>query len=160
MHAATPVLSVRENRGIRGAELIRSVSALRVGGLTDADGRSCCPHPRGVDHTAATAAAVAQDVRMTSLTRPADRTAAASSATHGAALTFETLVEGAAAAGRMRAHEDTLLRVIAGIVRVTIGAEERLLGTGDEVVIPAGSPHSLASAGGEARLVTGLRPAR
>jgi mannose-6-phosphate isomerase-like protein (cupin superfamily) len=60
----------------------------------------------------------------------------------------------------MRAHEDTLLRVIAGIVRVTIGAEERLLGTGDEVMIPAGSQHSLASAGGEARLVTGLRPAR
>jgi mannose-6-phosphate isomerase-like protein (cupin superfamily) len=97
---------------------------------------------------------------MTSLTRPAPRPARRESATHGAALTFETLVEGQAVHARLRMHDDTLLRVIAGIVRVTIGAEERLLGTGDEVVIPAGAPHSLASAGGEARLVTGLQPAR
>jgi mannose-6-phosphate isomerase-like protein (cupin superfamily) len=113
-----------------------------------------------VDHTAASARSTAQDVRMTPLTRPADRTARPASVTHGAALTFETLVEGEAAPSRVRASEDTLLRVIGGIVRLTIDAEERLLGIGDEVVIPAGAPHSLASAGGEARFVTGLRSAR
>jgi len=96
---------------------------------------------------------------MTPLTRSADRTARAASATHGAALTFETLVEGEPVAARIRPYEDTLLRVIAGIVRLTIDARERLLGAGDEVVVPAGAPHSLASAGGEARLVTGFRSA-
>ena len=39
------------------------------------------------------------------------------SATHGAALTFETLVEGQATHARLRMHDDTLLRVVAGIVR-------------------------------------------
>ena len=97
---------------------------------------------------------------MTPLTRPAGRTARPASVTHGAALTFETLVEGQASSTRLRMHDDTLLRVIGGIVRLTIDAEERLLGIGDEVVIPAGAPHSLASAGGEARFVTGVRSAR
>jgi mannose-6-phosphate isomerase-like protein (cupin superfamily) len=82
------------------------------------------------------------------------------SVTHGAALTFETLVEGAPAPARVRAGEDTLLRVIGGIVRLTVGAEERLLGAGDEIVVPAGAVHSFASASGEAGLVTGLRAAR
>jgi quercetin dioxygenase-like cupin family protein len=50
--------------------------------------------------------------------------------------------------------------VIAGIVRLTVDAEERLLGTGDEAIVPAGAPHSLASAGGEARILSGLRYAR
>jgi mannose-6-phosphate isomerase-like protein (cupin superfamily) len=93
---------------------------------------------------------------MTSLTRPARR----DSATHGAALTFETLVEGQAVHARLRMHDDTLLRVIAGIVRVTIEAEAHWLRTGDEIVIPAGASHRLASAGGVARLVTGLRAVR
>ena len=93
---------------------------------------------------------------MTSLTRPAPRPARRESATHGAALTFETLVEGQAAHARLRMHDDTLLRVIAGIVRVTIEAEAHWLQTGDEIVIPAGASHRLASAGGVARLVTGL----
>lgn len=90
----------------------------------------------------------------------ADRTARTTPATHGAALTFETLVEGDPSPPRLRVREDTLLRVIGGIVRLTIDADERLLGAGDEVVIRAGSPHSLASAGGEARLLTGFRSAR
>ena len=93
-------------------------------------------------------------------TRPGNRTARPASATHGAALTFEILLEGEAAPSRVRSIGDTLLRVIGGIIRLTIDAEERLLGTGDEVVIPAGAPHSLASAGGEARFVSGLRSAR
>ena len=90
---------------------------------------------------------------------PLTRSSRAATATHGAALTFETLVEGAPVAARVRAYEDTLLRVIAGIVRLTIDAQECLLAIGDEIVIPAGAPHSVASASGEARLVTGFRSA-
>lgn len=97
---------------------------------------------------------------MTPLTSPAHRTDRRATATHGAALTFETLVEGQAAHPRLRMHDDTLLRVIAGIVRVTIEAEAHWLKTGDEIVIPAGASHRLASAGGVARLVTGLRAIR
>jgi len=97
---------------------------------------------------------------MTPLTRPAPRPARRESATHGAALTFETLVEGQASSTRLRMHDDTLLRVIAGVVRVTIDADAHWLRTGDEIVIPAGASHRLASAGGVARLVTGLRAVR
>ena len=74
---------------------------------------------------------------MTPLTRPAAPTPRRASATHGAALTFETLVEGQAAHDRLRMHDDTLLRVVAGIVRLTIDAEAHWLRTGDEIVIPA-----------------------
>ena len=94
------------------------------------------------------------------MTRLAAPTARASSSTHGAALTFETLVEGEGAYARLRMHDDTLLRVIAGLVRVTIDAEEHWVRTGEELVIPAGSPHRLASGGGVARLVTGFRAIR
>ena len=94
------------------------------------------------------------------MTRLAAPTARASSATHGAALTFETLVEGEDAYARLRMHDDTLLRVIAGLVRVTIDAEEHWVRTGEELVIAAGSRHRLASAGGVARLVTGFRAIR
>jgi mannose-6-phosphate isomerase-like protein (cupin superfamily) len=97
---------------------------------------------------------------MSQLTRPAARTPRAAAATHGAALTFETLVEGQGAHARLRMHDDTLLRVIAGLVRVTIDAEEHWLRTGEEIIIPAGSPHRLASAGGVAQLVTGFRAIR
>ena len=97
---------------------------------------------------------------MTPLTRPAAPTPRRAAATHGAALTFETLVEGQAAQDRLRMHDDTLLRVVAGIVRLTIGAQAHWLRTGDEMVIPATSTHRLASAGGVARVVTGLRAVR
>jgi mannose-6-phosphate isomerase-like protein (cupin superfamily) len=97
---------------------------------------------------------------MSPQTRAAHPTARSTAASHGAALTFETLVEGEAALLRLRAGEDTLLRVVAGIVRLTVDAEERLLGTGDEAIIPAGSPHSLTSAGGEARVLSGFRATR
>jgi len=97
---------------------------------------------------------------MTPLTRPAGPTPRRASATHGAALTFETLVEGQAAHDRLRMHDDTLLRVVAGVVRLTIDAEAHWLRTGDEFVIPAASTHRLASAGGVARVVTGLRAVR
>src|SRR4051812_10302745 len=60
---------------------------------------------------------------------------------------------------RLREHEDTLLRVIAGIVRLSVDGDERLLGIGDEALVPARSVYRLASAGGEARVVSGLRRA-
>ena len=74
---------------------------------------------------------------------------------HGAALTFETLSEGELAPVRMRAGEDTLLRVVDGLVRLTVDGEQRLLGTGDEAIVPAGARHELASACGEARVMAG-----
>jgi mannose-6-phosphate isomerase-like protein (cupin superfamily) len=85
---------------------------------------------------------------------------AASSVTYGAELTFETIAALEDVPVRLRAEEDTLIRVIAGIVLLTVDAGERMLVTGDEAIVPAGAPHRLASAGGEARLVTGFRPAR
>ena len=83
----------------------------------------------------------------------------ASSVTHGTELTFETVVPGDAPV-RLRAHEDTLLRVIAGLVRVTVAGDERVLAAGDEAIVPAGVPHRVAGAGGGARFVVGFRLAR
>jgi quercetin dioxygenase-like cupin family protein len=81
--------------------------------------------------------------------------------TDGARLMFETLEAGAAAVPlRVEAAHDVLVRVVAGLVCLTVGGDERLLAVGEEAVVPAGAPHRLASAGGEARLVSGLRPAR
>jgi mannose-6-phosphate isomerase-like protein (cupin superfamily) len=79
------------------------------------------------------------------------------SVSYGASLTFETLAEGEPAAIRVRPDERTLLRVIDGIVRLTIEGSETLLGIGDEAIVPAGASHSLASASGEARVVIGFR---
>jgi mannose-6-phosphate isomerase-like protein (cupin superfamily) len=87
-------------------------------------------------------------------------TTAATSVTYGAGLTFETLVALDDAPLRQRPEDDTLIRVIAGVVLLTVDAGERVLVTGDEAIVPAGAPHRLASAGGDARLVTGFRPAR
>jgi len=80
---------------------------------------------------------------------------------HGAELTFETLDAAEAAEAPLRRHRDdhVLLRVIDGILRLTVAGEERLLGIGDEAVIPAGAAHRLASACGRTRIVSGLRPA-
>ena len=77
---------------------------------------------------------------------------------HGAALTFETLREGDRAPARLCSGEDTLLRVIDGLVWLTVDGEQRLLGTGDEAIVPAGARHALASACGEARVLAGFRP--
>ena len=84
-----------------------------------------------------------------------------SSVSHGAALTFETLTASSGEAPtRLRPTYDTLLRVVAGVVHLGIGSERRLLCAGDEAIIPAGAPHRIASAGGEARFVTGFRSKR
>jgi mannose-6-phosphate isomerase-like protein (cupin superfamily) len=87
--------------------------------------------------------------------------AATRAVTYGTTLTFETLDTAGhdGAPVRIRRGEDTLLRVIDGIVHLVQGTEERLLGVGDEAIVPAGVPHRLASAGGQARVVSGFRPA-
>jgi mannose-6-phosphate isomerase-like protein (cupin superfamily) len=95
---------------------------------------------------------------MTTSTRTSSRP---SSVSHSAALTFETLTASSdEGPTRLRPTSDTLLRVIAGVVQLGIGSERRLLCAGDEAIIPAGAPHRIASAGGEARLVTGFRSKR
>jgi mannose-6-phosphate isomerase-like protein (cupin superfamily) len=87
--------------------------------------------------------------------------AASSSVRHGATLTFETIeaFESRPAPVRMRPWEDTLLRVIDGVVRLTTDGEERRMAIGDEAILPAGTPHQLAGIGGVARVVIGFRTA-
>jgi quercetin dioxygenase-like cupin family protein len=77
--------------------------------------------------------------------------------TTGAALTFET-IPAEQVMVRLRPLEDTLLRVIAGVVRLAVDGEERLLAPGEEAIVPAGVAHRLSGAEGEARLLSGLRP--
>jgi mannose-6-phosphate isomerase-like protein (cupin superfamily) len=91
----------------------------------------------------------------------ADPPSPVAAVSHGVTLTFETLVfaRDETPPVRLRPSEDTLVRVVDGIVRAVIRDEPRMLGIGDELVIPAGAPHRLASAGGEARIVSGYRPA-
>jgi mannose-6-phosphate isomerase-like protein (cupin superfamily) len=80
----------------------------------------------------------------------------ASAVRYGAELTFETLAEGPAPV-RRREAEDTLLRVIDGMVLLAIDGSERLLETGDEAIVPAGAAHRLSSACARARIVVGFR---
>jgi mannose-6-phosphate isomerase-like protein (cupin superfamily) len=94
---------------------------------------------------------------MISTMKAAGHTRHASSVSYGAALTFETLIEGDGAPTRMHVQEDTLLRVVAGLVRLTIEADERMLATGEEAIVPAGAPHRIVSASAEARILIGLR---
>jgi quercetin dioxygenase-like cupin family protein len=84
-------------------------------------------------------------------------TAPPSVATHGAALTFETVRDSDIAPLRMRPTEETMLRVIAGELLVTAAGETRVLGPGQEALLPAGIAHRLACANGEARFLTGFR---
>jgi quercetin dioxygenase-like cupin family protein len=100
--------------------------------------------------------------RMSSHTTPAPRSAARSTAvTDGAALTFETVAafEDVAPPLRISPDQATLLRVIDGVVRLTVGDVERLLGTGDEAIVTAGEPHRIAGVAGNARFVMGFRTA-
>ena len=79
----------------------------------------------------------------------------------GARLRFETLEACAGEAPlRVEADDDTLLRVLSGMVRLTVGDDEWLLAVGEEAVVPAGAPHRVAAAVGEARVVSGLRTPR
>jgi mannose-6-phosphate isomerase-like protein (cupin superfamily) len=79
--------------------------------------------------------------------------------TYGTALTFETVeaFESRPAPVRMRPWEDTLLRVLAGVLRLTTDGEERRMGIGEEAILPAGTPHQLAGVDGDAKVVLGYR---
>ena len=94
------------------------------------------------------------------MTRSSTFASTPAAVTHGAALTFETLGadDGAPAPLRIRPDDDTLLRVISGVLRLTVGHRERLLGAGEEAIVPAGRAHRLVGVGGEARCVMGFRP--
>jgi mannose-6-phosphate isomerase-like protein (cupin superfamily) len=77
---------------------------------------------------------------------------------HGAVLDFETLYpDGDLAPVRVRPREDTLLRVIDGVVQLTVDGRERLLEPGQEAIVLAGERYRLSSAGSEARVVIGFR---
>ncbi len=79
--------------------------------------------------------------------------------TYGTALTFETVeaFESRPAPVRMRPWEDTLLRVLDGVLRLTTDGEERRMGIGEEAILPAGTPHQLAGVDGDAKVVLGYR---
>ena len=86
------------------------------------------------------------------------RTRSSSTVTHGAALDFETLYpDGDLAPVRLSPHQDTLLRVVSGDVRLTVDRAVRLLGTGEEAIVPAGTRHRITSLEGEARVIVGFR---
>ena len=75
----------------------------------------------------------------------------AGTASDGVALTFETVgtFEGASAPLRVRPAEWTLLRVVHGVLRLTVGNVERVLHAGEEAIV--------AAVTGEARYVMGVR---
>ena len=76
---------------------------------------------------------------------------------YGVTLTFETL--GADAPLRVRPWDDTLLRVIDGVIALRFDGEERLLSPGGEAIVPAGFHHTMCAVTGEARIVMGYRRA-
>ena len=80
--------------------------------------------------------------------------------TFGTTLTFETVeaFEDRPAPVRMRAWEDTLLRVLDGVLRLTTDGEERRMGIGEEAILPAGTPYQLAGVEDAARVVIGFAP--
>src|SRR5690349_24907630 len=69
--------------------------------------------------------------------------------TYGVTLTFETL--GSDAPLRLRPSEDTLLRVIDGVIALRFDGDERLLGPAGEAIVPAGFHHTMSAVTGEAR---------
>jgi mannose-6-phosphate isomerase-like protein (cupin superfamily) len=92
---------------------------------------------------------------------PRTSTPAAKTTTEGVRLVFETIapVGDAPAPLRISPDEATLLRVIDGLVSLSVADDQRVLGIGDEAIVPAGHPHRIASIAGDARLVMGFRSA-
>ena len=78
-------------------------------------------------------------------------------ATYGTTLTFETLTDEASL--RVRPREDTMMRVVAGVVLLRFDGEEHVLDAGDEALVPAGFHHTMCALVHEARIVMGFRPA-
>jgi glyoxylate utilization-related uncharacterized protein len=82
------------------------------------------------------------------------------STAHGAVLTFETVPPRTAAppSQRVRGGHETLLRVIEGAIVLRVNGSQRVLTEEAEARIPAGAPHTIASAGdAEARIVQHFR---
>ena len=77
---------------------------------------------------------------------------------YGSTLYFEDL-DATAPQPRMRIAEQTLLRVVAGCVGLSVSGTVRLLAAGDEAIIDAGESHTVESVGGPVRILTGFRPA-
>lgn len=84
---------------------------------------------------------------------PIESSVAESRVTYGSTLVFEDIHPGPSPL-RVRPYEDSMLRVIAGLIRLTTDDCERLLGPGEEAIVPAGSCYRL---GGTGRTVTGFR---
>ena len=82
-----------------------------------------------------------------------------SSVTYGSTLVFEDIPSGAAPL-RVRPHEDSMLRVIGGLIRLSTDDSERLLGPGGEAIVPAGCCYRLTSLSGTSRTVVGFRSPR
>jgi len=80
------------------------------------------------------------------------------SASYGVALIFETLTDEAPL--RIRPWEDTLLRVIDGVVALRFDGEGRLLGPSGEAIVPAGFHYTMCAVTSEARIVMGFRRSR
>ncbi len=76
---------------------------------------------------------------------------------YGVTLTFETL--SADKPLRVRPWDDTLLRVIDGVIALRFDGSEHLLSPGGEAIVPAGFHHTMCAVTGEARIVMGYRRA-
>lgn len=74
---------------------------------------------------------------------------------YGTTLTFETLSSEAPL--RVRPGEDTLLRVIDGVISLRFDGDEHVLGPGGEAIVPAGFHHTMSAVSGQARIVMGFR---
>lgn len=99
--------------------------------------------------------------RTSSPGTPASRFATRAAVTDGAALTFEAIPAFEHGVPPLRVHPDrmTLLRVIGGAMRLTVGDDSRLLMPGEEAIVPAARPHRMSGVAGEARVVMGFRSA-
>ena len=100
---------------------------------------------------------------MTTSRTPAHPIAPAAPAgvSYGTTIWFETVgpSDGPGALLRIRPDEDTLVRVIHGTLRLTIGGVERVLVPGGEAIVRAGRPHRVSGVGGEAQFMMGFRTA-
>ena len=79
--------------------------------------------------------------------------------TYGSTLVFEDIPSGSAPL-RVRPYEESMLRVLGGLIRLSTDDSERLLGPGDEAIVPAGCCYRLTSRSGTGRTVTGFRSPR
>jgi quercetin dioxygenase-like cupin family protein len=93
---------------------------------------------------------------MTTLTATR-RTTPPAPASCGTALVVETLSDDRPPVRRREGQ--TLLRVVSGIVRLAVDGEETLLPTGAEAIVPAGAAHEISALAGQARVMSGSRPA-